>query len=133
MISFFFTYWFFRILVDLIRFFDMCFDLASILVFQAMPFVVVAILGFVVVELRAFIKTAKGHHEGGGGRAKWFSMKAYPILIGRPFSVLTLAELLTILGVLLLVLYHFGRLNHIAFARINANLTTYRRAKAASQ
>ena len=107
-------------------------DLASILVFQAMPFVVVAILSFVVVELRAFVKTAKGHREG-GRRANWFSMKAYPILIGRPFSVLTLAELLAILGVLFLVLYHFGRLNHIGFAQINANRTPYRSPKTASQ
>jgi hypothetical protein len=46
---------------------------------------------------------------------------AYPVYIGKPLAgVLTLAELLAIVGILVMAMYNFGRLTHLAAGRIDA-------------
>lgn len=45
---------------------------------------------------------------------------AYPVYIGKPLaSALTLAELLAIVSILVLAMYNFGRLTHLASRRID--------------
>jgi hypothetical protein len=89
-----------------------------------MPFVVVTALSFAVIELRKFIKARSRNIESiaaARSSMKW-QLSTYPVWVDRsPVGIVTAAELVGIVGIALLITYHFGRIIHIAFAHIDNN------------
>jgi hypothetical protein len=90
-----------------------------------MPFVVVTALSFAVIELRKFIKARSRNVESIGAAArssmKW-QLSTYPVWVDRsPVGIVTAAELVGIVGIALIMTYHFGRIIHIAFVHIDNN------------
>ncbi|KAH7404965.1 hypothetical protein KP509_15G051300 [Ceratopteris richardii] len=102
-----------------------------IIMYQAMPVLVIAILSLGVVELRKKIgrfldcdnqRKMKMGNVNPSEEVVRPTFSTYPLLarLGwwNPFGVLTVAEVLMIVGILLLVLYSFGRLVHLDFKTI---------------
>jgi hypothetical protein len=90
----------------------------STLIYQAMPFVVVTVLSFAVIELRKFINARRRINYKG---LKW-QLSTYPVWVDRsPVGIVTAAELVGIVAITLLMTYHFGRIIHIAFTHIDHN------------
>ena len=105
--------------------------------FQALPFVVVAVLSFAVIGLREFIKRKEVElwsslsAEGKSALApsspylREWQWSTYPLWIdGRVFGILTAAEVVGILGILFLISYNFGRTVHLSFGRIDDGTAT---------
>ena len=101
--------------------------LGSTFIYQTMPFFVVTILSFVVIRLRAFIKAKTAQLRvvvpaGAKGWKNQWQMSTYPVWVDKsPFGILTASELLGILAITLLMIYHFSRIVNIAFTRIDNN------------
>ncbi|KAI5065856.1 hypothetical protein GOP47_0018480 [Adiantum capillus-veneris] len=120
------------------RFFRVDGKYGLVIIYQAMPVVVVALLSFGLIEVRKKIKSLErksGSEFSGasGDSGKWAqsahatrparpSVVTYPLVVRtgwwNPFGVLTAAEALAIVGVLFLVLYSYGRLTKLDFREL---------------
>ena len=115
--------------------------LGPAMIFHALPFIVVTILSFVVIELRTFIKakSAELRKLGGGDGSSSLSssssssgswrtgwrLSTYPVWVDKsPFGILTGAEALGILIILFVTVYYFGRMTDLSFHRIQKSNRT---------
>ncbi|MCO5609894.1 hypothetical protein L7F22_064128 [Adiantum nelumboides] len=93
------------------------------LIYQTMPFVIVAVLSFLVIELRGFLRSKSPHSSIQNHRGlRLSSICTYPLWVRHPFGVITIADTLFILGLLLVILYHFGRIDYFAFKEIDMGM-----------
>ncbi|MCO5554825.1 hypothetical protein L7F22_008360 [Adiantum nelumboides] len=93
------------------------------LIYQTMPFVIVAVLSFLVIELRGFLRSRNPHSMMQNHRGlRLSSICTYPLWVRSPFGVITIADTLFILGLLLVILYHFGRIDYFAFKMIDMGM-----------
>ncbi|KAI5063576.1 hypothetical protein GOP47_0022123 [Adiantum capillus-veneris] len=87
----------------------------SVLIYQSAPFIIVALLSLVVVELRKKLNSSSSHETEKGISKSSPSLTTYPLVIKSFMGVLTSADVLFILGILFLVAYTFGRQCHLSF------------------
>ncbi|MCO5611480.1 hypothetical protein L7F22_065733 [Adiantum nelumboides] len=89
------------------------------LIYQTLPFVIVAILSFLVIELRTYIRSREPMSTVQvQQKLRHSSISTYPLWVRSPFGVLTIADSLFIIGVLFVLFYHFGRVTHLSFQEI---------------
>ncbi|KAI5084359.1 hypothetical protein GOP47_0000528 [Adiantum capillus-veneris] len=90
----------------------------SVLLYQTVPFILIAILSFAVVELRK--KTELGNAlTKKSTKAACVKIMTYPLIVRSPLGVLTAAEVLFIAGLLLLVSYTFARTTYLRFEELD--------------
>ncbi|MCO5593804.1 hypothetical protein L7F22_047822 [Adiantum nelumboides] len=118
------------------RFFRVDGKYGLVIIYQAMPVFVVALLSFGLIEVRRKIRSLEtsikdqleldagkgGERAGSCNKPARPSIVTYPLVVRtgwwNPLGVLTAAEALVIVGLLFLVLYSYGRLTNLDFKEI---------------
>ncbi|KAH7425228.1 hypothetical protein KP509_11G045300 [Ceratopteris richardii] len=91
------------------------------LIYQTVPWVVVAALSFLVIELRSIIRNER-LSKGGGIFSR---LSTYPLWVHSPLGILTASDILLIIGFLFVVMYHLGRTSYLSFKQIEAGTAQF--------
>ncbi|KAH7285666.1 hypothetical protein KP509_33G040000 [Ceratopteris richardii] len=91
------------------------------LIYQTLPWVVVAALSFLVIGIRSVLRKEETKTVSKGNATfKISRLCTYPLWARSPFGVLTASDFLIVIAFLFVTFYHFGRKTHLSFKEIDA-------------